>query len=130
MAPLLALLGAMNQAAATKHFLFRSIIIPTDGPENTNGATQAMLRSLDNTILCIVVGIESELERYCTHASEFDLVAGVYRFAHVRDMLAKCPKPGFLDMRIDQAMLKMVRLMERKWKAQAAEAAKTAHGLP
>ena len=99
-----------------------------DVPENANDDTQAMLRSLDNTILCIVVGIESELESYCTISSKLDLMMNVHRFAYARDVLTKCPKPDVLDMRIDQALFKMVKLMEKKWRLEAVETAKRVHG--
>ena len=129
MASLPVLLGAINQAASTKHLLYRSVMFHTDVPENADDATQAMLRSLDSTILCIVVSIESEIDHYCTTSSKFDLMVSVHRLALARDALTKCPKPDVLDMRIEQALFKMVKLMEKKWKMDAAEEAKRAHGL-
>ena len=100
-----------------------------DFPQNADDATQAMLRSLDNTILCIVVGIESEIDHYCTMSSNLELMISVHRLALARDALTKCPKPDLLDMRIEQALFKMVKLMEKKWKMEAVEEAKRSHGL-
>ena len=88
-----------------------------------------MLRSLDSTILCIVVGIELEIENYCATADRFDLMISVERFALARDVLTKCPKPDVLDMRLDQALFKMVKRMEKKWRMEAVEMSKRAHGL-
>lgn len=123
------LLEAINQAASTKHSLYRSLLFLNDIPQNSNNATQAMLRSLDNTILCIVVGIESEIDGYCAMADRFELMTSVQRFALARDALTKCPKPDVLDMRLDQALFKMVKLMEKEWKVEAAQASKRVHGL-
>ena len=121
------LLGALNQAASARQILCRPIDFHTDIPENSKIATQDMLRSLDNTILCIIVGIELLLERYCTLSGELDLMMSVGRFADARDALTKFPKPDLLDTRIDQALLKMVKLMEKRWRTEAMEATKRAH---
>ena len=129
MATLPALLKAINQAACTKYILYRSLMFHSDVPMSANNLTQDMLWGLDSTIACILVGIESQLDHYCIVSGRLELMTSVHNFTQARNMLDKCPKPDSFDVRIDLTMCKMVKLMERKWRLEATEAAKRAHAL-